>query len=372
MSSFAPVRTDRQGPGVDAVLTTTVAADIPTDDVGALREALRAALGTTWQEHAPKTDVQWRPRWPVLAELGLPAFCVPEALDGFGLRVDVAASAAAELGAALHASPFAGLTASAHLLAHCAGNPQAEQVLAGVLAGERVCAFGYLGAGDQVARLVDGAPDADALVLLNRARGEFLLLEDPADWTADSRRHGFDLTRGCADVTPAAGRGHLLRPSPEAARRAVDLYELLLAADAVGGVRRMLDRTITYAGQRRTFGKPIGGYQAVQHRLAEHTVRARGMALLVTEAARLLSAEPTAADAARQARRCVATASLSVSSGAPHLLHDLLQLTGAIGFTWEYGLHYYERRAHQDARLAANPRHAQRSLAEVEGWTDGS
>jgi alkylation response protein AidB-like acyl-CoA dehydrogenase len=65
----------------------------------------------------------------------------------------------------------------------------------------------------------------------------------------------------------------------------------------------------------------------------------------------------------------VAVAEVSVSSGATHILHDLIQLTGAIGFTWEYGLHFYERRVHQDARLAANPRGALRSLAEFEGWT---
>ena len=87
------------------------------------------------------------------------------------------------------------------------------------------------------------------------------------------------------------------------------------------------------------------------------------MALLVDEAARLLVADST--DAARH----VAMAQVSASAGAQHILHDLLQLTGGIGFTWEYGLHFYERRAHQDARLAANPRAAIRTLAGIEGWT---
>ena len=98
------------------------------------------------------------------------------------------------------------------------------------------------------------------------------------------------------------------------------------------------------------FGRPIGGFQAVQHRLVDHTVRVRGMQLVVTEAARAL----TAADS--DAPRAVTLAELAVSAGAVHVLHDLLQLTGAIGFTWEYGLHRYERRAHHDARLVGNPR----------------
>ncbi|MDT3443203.1 acyl-CoA dehydrogenase family protein [Pseudofrankia sp. BMG5.37] len=360
------------GAGVDAVLTTTVVDDVvTTDDVVALRDALRGALGTTRQDLAPAVDADWRTSWPMLAELGLPALCAPEEKDGFGLRADAAVAAATELGAALHGGPFAGLTASVHALAHAADDPVADALLAGVLTGRRVCAFGRLGRdgrvgqNERVARLVDGVPGADALLLLDDSRDDLVLLLDPADWTADPSRHRFDITRTCADVMPVAGRGHRVAVPGDAARRAVALYELLLAADAVGGVRRMLDRTVAYAGQRQAFGRPIGGFQAVQHRLADHAVRARGMTLVVAEAARRFDDEPS------QTRRDVALASVSVSSGAPRLLHDLLQLTGGIGFTWEYGLHFYERRAHQDARLAANPRAAQRSLADVEGWTDG-
>ncbi|MCM3884545.1 acyl-CoA dehydrogenase, partial [Frankia sp. R82] len=73
---------------------------------------------------------------------------------------------------------------------------------------------------------------------------------------------------------------------------------------------------------------------------------------------------------ADERRRWVSLAGASVSSGAPHLLHDLVQLTGGIGFTWEYGLHFHERRVRQNARLAANPRAALRSLVHSEGWAD--
>jgi alkylation response protein AidB-like acyl-CoA dehydrogenase len=128
-------------------------------------------------------------------------------------------------------------------------------------------------------------------------------------------------------------------------------------------VQRMLDRTVAYAGQRIAFGTPIGGFQAVQHRLADHAVRARGMALVVAEAAALLDA------GSDRASRQVAIAAVSVHGNALRILHDLLQLTGGIGFTWEYGLHLYERRAHHDARLAGGARAAVRSLVEIEGWS---
>ncbi|OAA27911.1 acyl-CoA dehydrogenase [Frankia sp. EI5c] len=295
---------------------------------------------------------------------------MPEEQGGFGLRADVAAAAAMELGAALHPSPFAGLTASAYALAHTAGGPDtghagtsdaaAGELLADLLAGSRICAFGRLRPDGRVAYLVDGAPEAEALLLLDTTRDELLLLTDPRDWAADPSRHRFDISRSCADITVRPGRGHRL-PAPA---HTAALYELLLAADAVGGTRRVLDRTVAYAGQRQAFGRPIGGFQAVQHRLAEHAVRVRGLTLVVAEAARGFGTDP------RETARSVALASLSVSSGASSILHDLLQLTGAIGFTWEYGLHLFQRRVHQDARLAANPRAAARSLADTEGWTD--
>ncbi len=292
-----------------------------------------------------------------MAELGVTAFCVPEDRGGFGLRVDVAAAAAMELGAALHAAPYAGLTAAAHALAY-EDDPRAQDLLSDVLAGDRICSFGYLGREGTVARLIDGAPESDAIVLVDRSGG-LLLLAEPSHWTAAStHRDGFDVSRQSGDIAVNPGAGLRLH----SAGVADELFRLLLAADAVGGVQRVLDRTVAYAGQRKAFGRPIGGLQAVQHRLVDHSVRARGMALLVAEAARLL------ASAAPDAPRFVAMAEVSVSSGATHILHDLLQLTGAIGFTWEYGLHYYERRVHHDARLAANPRAAVQSLAYLEEW----
>jgi alkylation response protein AidB-like acyl-CoA dehydrogenase len=101
----------------------------------------------------------------------------------------------------------------------------------------------------------------------------------------------------------------------------------------------------------------------VQHRLVDHAVALRGMSLLADEAAALLAVGAAGAD------RAVLLAEASVAAQALPLLHDLVQLTGAIGFTWEYGLHVYERRAHLNARLGRNPRRARRLLAGTEGWT---
>jgi alkylation response protein AidB-like acyl-CoA dehydrogenase len=333
---------------------------------------LRATLGTTKDDAPLAPDDAWRQRWPSLARLGVTGFCVPEERGGFGLRVDAAAAAAQELGIALDGSPYAGLVASAYALGR-ADDPAAADLLAGIVAGDRLCAFGMLDPGGAVergglggspprvstARVVDGAPHADALLLLQPGLDDLTLVTDPSTWTVEEPRFPFDVSRTCGDIVVDAGSGRRI-PGAAMAR---DLYGLLLVADALGCVQRMLDRTVAYAAQRQAFGRPIGGFQAVQHRLVDHVLRARGMALVVAEAARLL------VGGSPDAPRFVALAELSVSSGGPRILHDLVQLTGAIGFTWEYGLHFYERRVLSDARLAANPRAAARILADIEGWT---
>ena len=330
----------------------TSAPDGRDDDVRQLREAVRRSVRGSSSEGSPAPDPAWRKTWRQLCDIGILGVCVAEEQGGFGMRADAAVAVAAELGAALHGSPYAGLVAASHALASAGDH---AELLEAVLAGERVCAFGYLGSDGDAARLVDGAAEADVLLLASPAG--LVLIEQ---WQA-SATHAFDVSRNCADVQ-IDGIATRISAQPSAAQ----LHRLLLAADAVGCIDRMLDRTVDYAKTRETFGKAIGGYQAVQHRLVDHGVRARGMSLAVEEASRALSERAADAD------RLIAVAELSVSSGATHIVHDLVQLTGGIGFTWEYGLHFYDRRVHQDARLARNPRSAVRAVAVNEGWTRGA
>ena len=196
-------------------------------------------------------------------------------------------------------------------------------------------------------------------MLVDPDTGGSTLFTDDSAWSVDVAPEPFDVSRSSGVVAVDIADGLPLGITPVA----LDLHRLLLAADAVGCVQRMHDRTVAYSGQRIAFGQPIGGFQAVQHRLADHAVRARGMALVVAEAAAQLDA------GSDRASRQVAIAGVSVHGNAVRILHDLLQLTGGIGFTWEYGLHFYERRAHHDARLGGGSRAAERSLVEIEGWS---
>ena len=280
------------------------------------------------------------------------------------MQIEVAAATAAEFGASLHGSPYAGTVAATHVLSQAATTDDVvAALLDDVITGSKLCGYGRLADDGVTARNVDGLPGAEALVLHDPASDEFVVLIDDTSWAVDRPSNRFDVTRDAADLTVDTSLGRRVGPSPTAHL----LFGLLLAADALGGTSRVLDQTVAYARDRIAFGKPIGGFQAVQHRLADHAVRVRGMSLLVRAAAVALSADD--ADGT-DATRAVVLAEASVSTAASHILHDLLQLTGAIGFTWEYGLHFFQRRVHQDARLSSNPRRALHDLAVLEGWTD--
>jgi alkylation response protein AidB-like acyl-CoA dehydrogenase len=105
--------------------------------------------------------------------------------------------------------------------------------------------------------------------------------------------------------------------------------EVVWAAEVVGAARRLLDLAVDYAKQRVQFGRPIGGFQAVKHRLADMHIETQ----LAETAVLWASVEP--AEAHRPVRFAV-DASIGVAQSA-------IQVHGAMGFTWELGLHYYLR-----------------------------
>jgi alkylation response protein AidB-like acyl-CoA dehydrogenase len=342
-------------------------------DLLELTEALRKALGTGSPEEQPVVDPDWRARWRTLAEMGVTAFCLSQERDGFGNEASAALTTSRELGAALHGGPYAGVVAAGYALSRWLDGSRSHSLAAEVAAGDHLPALAFLDSGATVtehagglrvdgrAHFVAGADEADSFLALP-PDGDTMFFVPRADTCGTVRAHGFDVTRSCADIAFTAAKALPVVAEPGGRARVERLHGLLLAGDALGGLDRMLERTVCHAKNRKAFGKAIGGFQAVQHRLVDHAVRLRGMSLLAREAAAQLTAE------APGAHRAVLLAEASVTSGAVSVLHDLLQLTGAIGFTWEYGLHLYERRAHLDARLGRNPRRALRSIALHEGW----
>ncbi len=247
------------------------------------------------------------PAWGELAELGWLGVSIPEELGGAGLGFLEEAVLFEETGRALYAGPY---FATVGLALPALGDEQLARVAAGE---ERWSA--------EVDGLVCDLGSVDWVVTEGgaaRAEGEALP-------TMDETRPLGRLADG--DRVPLAGT--LDRPRTLAA----------LACEAAGIAQAALELGVEHARNRQQFGKPIGVYQAVSHRLADTYVE--------TELARSLAywAAWCVAEADEQAPVAAAAAKAYASEAAVAACERAIQVHGGIGFTWEHVLHRYYKRA---------------------------
>jgi alkylation response protein AidB-like acyl-CoA dehydrogenase len=123
------------------------------------------------------------------------------------------------------------------------------------------------------------------------------------------------------------------------------LAQALLAAEALGAVEEALERSVTYAKERFTFGRPIGSYQAVKHALVEILRRKENLLSLVYYAGWAGEAKPDELPMAASAARTVADGALDFAT------RELVSVHGGIGATWEHDAPLFFRRAQLSRRL---------------------
>lgn len=138
--------------------------------------------------------------------------------------------------------------------------------------------------------------------------------------------------------------------------RVGDTAAAVLAAEAVGGADRVLERTVEYVKQREQFGRAIGSFQAVKHRLADLYVQVQA-----ARSAAYYAAWATAASDERVGPLALAQALEALRATAS----EGVQLHGGIGFTWEHEAHLYFKRAAGD-ELLFGPVHRLRAYAAEE------
>ena len=134
----------------------------------------------------------------------------------------------------------------------------------------------------------------------------------------------------------------------------------LLAAEQAGGARWCLETATEYAKVRVQFGRPIGQFQAVKHRLADMAVRVEQLTAVAWDAAVAVDG-----DDADSAELATATAAALCLDGYARSAKECLQLLGGIGFTWEHDLHLYLKRALADRQLLGGSGRGQARVAEV-------
>jgi len=176
-----------------------------------------------------------------------------------------------------------------------------------------------------------------------------------------------DLTRPMARVTfdaVAVSSEQLLGPAGGAAgfvTQGLDLARIALAAEAVGGAEQILEMTTEYVKQRVQFGRPIGSFQALKHRLADMMVQ--------VEAAK--SAAWYAASVADEDGAQLGEAAAIAKSYCCDAFYDCaasaIQLHGGVGYTWEHDAHLYFKRARASASLLGSPAWQRERLLRVLG-----
>jgi hypothetical protein len=113
--------------------------------------------------------------------------------------------------------------------------------------------------------------------------------------------------------------------------------------DALGAAARLLEMTVTYAGQRQQFGVPIGSFQAVKHHCADMVLRVEAARAALWAGALALDRAPVA-----ERSRAAAAAAAYAKAAASEVAGTALQVHGGIGFTWEHDLHLLLRRIKVD------------------------
>jgi alkylation response protein AidB-like acyl-CoA dehydrogenase len=180
------------------------------------------------------------------------------------------------------------------------------------------------------------------------------------------------VTLGDVVLEPAA-RAETLDPTLRIARADVpvevppdvrDTSLALVSALQVGAMQRGLDMTVRYAKERVQFGRPIGSFQALKHRMADMLVlleASRSVSIgAVSAAAAYLDAPGP--DRAADLRRLAAVAAAYCSEALDHVAAETVQLHGGIAITWEHDAHLLFKRAHALSQLNG-PAHRHRAAA---------
>jgi len=345
-----------------------------SDDQVLLKNSVRAAL----EEHCKSSHVRAMAEdgkgygdelWGEMGKLGWLGLPFPEEHGGAGLGLVELAIVLEEMGRAAFPGPFFSTVVLGGLGLMLGGSAeQKDKWLPAIASGRARMTAALLedhldwdpasttasatrsGSGwilSGVKRFVPWAHVADVILVPARsAEGLSLFLLDPKSvGVTRSPMKGIDLTNRWSELRldkVAVGAEAIMGQPGGAA----SLLESLLrraavcaSAEMLGAARRCLDMSVEYVKVREQFGQPIGSFQAIRHRCAEMLLEAENAHAAVYYAAWALTAG--AEDAAVASSICKSY----VNEAARRVCGDAIQVHGGIGFTWEYDLHLYMKRA---------------------------
>ncbi|MEU0597198.1 acyl-CoA dehydrogenase family protein [Streptomyces sp. NPDC006393] len=325
-------------------------------------EALRAAVRDLLTDHCDPAGVITRAEsgsphdlalWKALADgMGLAGLLVPEDKGGQGATHREAAVVLEELGRAVAPVPYltSAVVATEALLA-CGD----EELLARLASGRSIGALAVglhlaPGAPFPVVRRENGALHGELTGIADAAVADLLLVpaEDgglyavDADAVTVTGQVSLDLTRPVATVRFDGAAGRRIGDAEPAVRRALRAGAGLLASEQLGLADWTLTETVRYLKERKQFNRPVGGFQALKHRLAQLWLEVVGLRAAARNAADALARDEDTDVAVAVAQACAAPV-------AVHAAEEALQLHGGIGMTWEHPVHLFLKRAKADS-----------------------
>jgi alkylation response protein AidB-like acyl-CoA dehydrogenase len=347
-----------------------------SDEQVLLREAARDAFGRVRTVEAARDALEGGALpdlWSTAQTAGWTGLLVDEQHGGAGLGAIDAMLVAAEAGRVLASVPLLGHLPATALL-NADGNDAA--LLSAVAAGEQRAAYVAARPGDDVdaawtveprsgkgrapAPAVSGGsvtgtvswvPDAvgaDVLVVVGVDGGApvaVVVEAGAAGVTVEAASGVYDATRPLGHVTLDGAAGRVLDVDEEDLRRAWFLAHALIAAESLGSVEECLERSVAYAKERYTFGRPIGSYQAIKHGLTEVLRRQENTRSLLYYAGWAYADKPDEFAAAASAARAAGGAALDYAS------REVISVHGGIGATWEHDAPLFFRRSQLSRRL---------------------
>ena len=342
----------------------------PSPEQQALRSSVRGFL----DRFAPLTDLValvdtadgydhagWK---PMAGNLGLQGLMVPEELGGSGATLVETALVLEEIGRALVPGPlFPCLGMAVPLLLACPPSEPRDETLSGIASGDILPAVGapiasasalnalpsahrhgetYLLSGT-VPRVLAADAATQLIIAADTESGPALFtVQATADGVQRTALRALDPTRREYDVVLDAAPGMLIC-QPQHARQALtrlrDVSRVAVAAEAVGGAQRCLDIAVKYALERTAFGRPIGSFQALKHKMANMYLEIEVARTASWYTAWLL------ADGGRSPGFIPTEAKMIATTCYLSCARSLIEILGGIGYTWEHPAHLYFKRA---------------------------
>jgi len=302
------------------------------------RELLRATVAALVDKHANPEAVRAamdsekgydENLWQLLCEqVGAAALIVPEDLGGAGGELADAAVVLEELAKGLVPTPLLGTTLAELALLAADQHDALEALVEGASIGTVVFDENYVLNGD-VADVVIAVQD-----------GQLIRWTDVTATPSTSMDPTRRLAAVSADATESLGSDPGL----------ADTAAILVAVEQIGAASRCLDLTVAYTKDRVQFGRPIGSFQALKHRMSDLYVKISAARAIVNDAV----ADPTPTNASLA--RFMATEAFNAVAA------ESIQMHGGIAITWEHDIQLYFKRAHGSAQLLGPAREHLRRL----------